>query len=322
MKKFTLLLGSVLCYGVMNAQTLLYDNGPLVNSPGAGSGGADVSNLHDGLSTYGVGHAVSTGFKVAEDFVVPASGWTIDSLVFFAYQTGSGNTSTMTGVKIGIWDASPMTGGNIIFGDTGVAVLSDTYWSGIYRTTETALTDIQRPIMRNVVPTAGLSLNAGTYFVSWQTDGTLASGPWAPPITLGAGVIVTGDALQYNPTTLAWAVITDLGTVTEQGLPFLIYGHANPVGIVENNNNNDFGIANLYPVPAKDEISFSLNSKEQGNVTVSLNDELGKEIVLQEYKVVRGENKIVLDLSRQSAGVYFITVRNNESTITSKFIKE
>lgn len=228
MKKFTLLLASIFSYGVMNAQTVLFDNGPLVNSPGAGAGGANVSNLHDGLGSYGAGHAVSSGFKVADDFTVPASGWTIDSLVFFAYQTGSTTTSTINAVKIGIWDASPATG-TIVYGDTGVSALSSSYWSGIYRTTETTLTDVARPIMRNIVNTPGLSLNAGTYFISWQTGGTLASGPWAPPITIN-GVTTTGNALQFNPATPGWAPLADGTLTTEfQGLPFLIYGHVNSV---------------------------------------------------------------------------------------------
>ena len=32
--------------------------------------------------------------------------------------------------------------------------------------------------------TIGTSLTEGTYWIDWQTGGTLASGPWAPPIAI------------------------------------------------------------------------------------------------------------------------------------------
>src|SRR5689334_20789924 len=100
MKKTLLLLSSFLFCGAVNAQTLLFDNGPLVNNPGLGSGGADNSSLHSGITLYGFNHAVAYGLKVAEDFTVPAAGWTVDSMAFFAYQSFSGNISTINEVRI------------------------------------------------------------------------------------------------------------------------------------------------------------------------------------------------------------------------------
>ena len=81
MKKiFTLITALVISNGISNAQ-LLYDNGPLVNQPGVGAGGADVSALHDGLNTLGAGHALSAGFRVADDFTIPAGEtWTIEDV--------------------------------------------------------------------------------------------------------------------------------------------------------------------------------------------------------------------------------------------------
>src|SRR5512143_645082 len=52
---------------------VLYNNGPIVTHPGGGAGGADASALQTalGMGTYGFGHAVSSGFRVADDFTVP-----------------------------------------------------------------------------------------------------------------------------------------------------------------------------------------------------------------------------------------------------------
>ncbi|MFI5219381.1 MAG: PKD domain-containing protein [Bacteroidia bacterium] len=216
-----------LIFNISMAQTLLHDNGPLVNSPGAGFGGADVSNLHDGLLNYGFGHAVSTGFRVADDFTVPAPGWVVDSIVFFGYQTGTTTTSSITNVNMAIWDGLPGSGASIIYGDTTTNVLATSYWSGIYRTTEIDLVNTQRPIMKDIVNTPALTLAAGTYYVSWQTGGSATfTGPWVPPVTI-AGVTTTGDGYQFNPANGTWAAVVDVGP---QGFPFMIYGHVQSSG--------------------------------------------------------------------------------------------
>src|SRR5690606_5920255 len=65
-------------------------------------------------------------------------------------------------------------------------------------------------------------LQPGTYWLDWDCGGTLASGPWAPPIAI-SGNATTGNSKQ----SLAggpWATLTDLGTGTPQGLPFEVNG--------------------------------------------------------------------------------------------------
>ena len=167
-------------------EAVLWDNGPLVTNPGGGAGGADASALQTalGLSTYGFGHAVSSGFRVADDFTVPAGGWLVSDITFFAYQTGSTTTSTINNVNLRIWDGPPGQGGsNVVFGDTATNRLASSAWSNIYRVLDTGLLDTARPVMADVA-TVNTFLPAGTYWVDWQTGGTLASGPWAPPVSI------------------------------------------------------------------------------------------------------------------------------------------
>lgn len=208
-------------------EVVLYDNGPLVNLPGGGAGGADASALQTaiGMNTLGAGHQFLNGYSLADDFTVSdAAGWQIDDITFFAYQTGSTTTSTITGVYVQIWNGQPNAGGTVVWGDMTTNRLSSTGWSNIYRVTDTTVTTTNRPVMANVA-TVGTTLAQGTYWVQWSTDGTLASGPWAPPITI-AGQTTTGNALQY---TTAWAALTDTGTLTPQGMPFIINGGIVPV---------------------------------------------------------------------------------------------
>ncbi|MCL4263291.1 MAG: DUF4397 domain-containing protein [Anaerolineae bacterium] len=208
---------------------VLYDNGPLVNSPGTGVGGADESVLQTvslGMNTLGFGHQVLNGNRMADDFTIPpGSNWTIDEIVFYAYQTASPITSTITQVNLRIWDGEPGNGGTVIWGDTSTNVMSSTVWSGIYRVTETTTgVATDRPIMASTVNLGGLSLPPGTYWLDWQSDGTLASGPWAPPVTVN-GQTTTGNGLQsLTDNGVTWGPANDSGTLTQQGFPFLIMG--------------------------------------------------------------------------------------------------
>jgi hypothetical protein len=86
---------------------------------------------------------------------------------------------------------------------------------------------VDLPIMADVV-TVATSLGPGTYWLDWQTGGTGASGPWAPPISI-LGQTTTGNALQYDPATTTWNPMIDTGSGTQQGLPFIVEGLVVPV---------------------------------------------------------------------------------------------
>lgn len=248
--------------------SVLFDNGPLVNSPGTGVGGADESVLQTtslSLDLLGFGHQAVSGNRMADDFTVPAGGWLIDSFTFFAYQTGSATTSTMTAVNMRIWDGDPsVPGSSVVFGDTTTNVMTDTAFANIFRVTEaTTGTADNRPIMAQTAGGLNLLLPAGTYWVDWQTDGSLASGPWAPPITVD-GQTDTGNALQsLADNGLTWAAAIDDGPLNDQnfpqGLPFIISGTLPSA---------DVAISKVADAPAApglgDTITFTLDVSNSG----------------------------------------------------------
>jgi hypothetical protein len=209
-------------------EAVLYENGPLVTHPGGGFSGADASAVQTtlGLTIYGFGHALSTGFRIADDFTVTDSGgWDVQTITFFAYQTNSGSGSTINHVNLRIWNGDPSGSGTVIFGDTTTNRMASTGWSNIYRVLDTGLTDTARPIMANVA-NVGTTLAAGTYWLDWQTGGTLSSGPWAPPISI-LSQTATGNALQFDPATTTWNPALDVDS--QQGFPFIIEGVVVPV---------------------------------------------------------------------------------------------
>lgn len=204
---------------------VLFDNGPLVNAPGGGFGGADGSLLQSALSMtiYGFGHQVVNNNSMADDFTVTGNGWNVDQMQFFAYQTGSTTTSTINEVRVQIWDGDPTAGGTVIFGDLTTNRMVSSTFTNIYRAIDTNPTASNRPIMVQTVA-IGITLAPGTYWVQWMTGGTLASGPWAPPITIN-GVTNTGNAKQNLAG--VWGEALD-GTFP-QGMPFIVLGNVVPV---------------------------------------------------------------------------------------------
>jgi hypothetical protein len=207
----------------LGGATVLFDNGSVVNSPGTGPGGADESRLQDtslGMSTFGFGHQIVNNNAMADDFTIPAGEtWQIDTITFFGYQTGSTTTSTINDVRVQIWNGPPNGGGVVVFGDMATNRFASSTWSNAYRTLESAPGNTQRPIME-VVATINTSLGEGTYWVEWQEGGTLASGPWAPPISI-LGQANTGNALQRIAA--AWGNALD-GGGAPQGMPFVVEG--------------------------------------------------------------------------------------------------
>lgn len=205
---------------------VLFDQSDLVTCAGCGAGGADASEVQTalGMSLYGFGHQHALGYAMADDFDVPAGEtWSVDGLSTFAYQTGSGTVSTITGVFAAWYDGMPGAGGNIIAGDYTTNIMSSTAWTNIYRVLDTAITNTQRPVMGQESAPVGVVLTEGTYWVGWNTDGTGASGPWVPPLTL-VGQTTTGNCLQSLDGGATWAPGIDSGSGAQQGMPFIVSG--------------------------------------------------------------------------------------------------
>ncbi len=202
-------------------QAILYDNGPFVTGVGTGSGGADISEENPGETTYGWGVQYSAGNIMADQFVIPTGEtWNIDAITVFGYQTGSGTTSTITGVYLSIYDDPPDTG-TLVYSDGTVNLMTATDWTNCYRVGNGSASNSDRPIMANTCAVTSFSLGEGEYWMAWQLDGSASSGPWANPVTI-TGQGDTGDAIQYASG--AWNPVPMGGTGTPVGMPFILEG--------------------------------------------------------------------------------------------------
>jgi hypothetical protein len=215
------------------AGPILWDNGPIVNSPGGGYGGWDASVLQTsnlGMIILGHGFQKSSGNRLADDFTVSAgSGWNVTGVTVFGYQTSSGLTSPFTGVYLQIWNGAPdQLGSSVVWGDLTTNVLKDAAFSGIYRVNEDAPLAQHRPIFALSLD-VNTHLDPGAYWLDFTATGSdELIGPFAPPISI-LGQETTGNAKQYD---LFWADLRDGTNYRQQGLPFLIEGTAGagPIG--------------------------------------------------------------------------------------------
>ncbi len=255
----------------VNAARILSDTrSGLINSAGTGAGGADESVLQNStLAMTGLGGSVfsgASGFRLAQQFTVPAGGWLIDKFTVYAYQTGSTTTSTFSAMNFRVWNGAPnVVGSTVVFGDTTTNRMTATMFSGIYRVTQTTGGNTQRPIMAIEAAGANLTLPAGTYWMDFQLSGSLASGPFAPPLTTN-GTRITGDALQFSMASSTWGAYVDGGVNGgAQGFPLTVTGPN--VGITVTQSG---GTTNVTEGGATDDLSVVLIAPPTADVVVTL----------------------------------------------------
>jgi len=78
------------------------------------------------------------------------------------------------------------------------------------------------------------------------------------------------------------------------------------------------GTVSVFPNPAKDKINVSFNTKDQADLQISLNDISGKQVLTNNYSVIKGENQLSVDVTGLSKGVYVLNLVTEKGTIHYK----
>ena len=218
------------CVGAASARPDLYSNGPYITGHGVGANGGDISLLQTSLScqVYGFQCQALTGWRIADDFTVPAGGWLVSSVVFYGFQAGSGTGApTISSVNLRVWSGRPGDAGSVVlFGNTTENRFMSATWTGVYRVPETDLLSENRPVYAvEAAVSPPLQLAPGTYWLDWQAAGSLNSGPLVVPVTLMGQTGVAGaNARVFSSTTGSWGNVRDTGNNAAQDLAFLIRG--------------------------------------------------------------------------------------------------
>lgn len=282
---------------------MVYDNGPYFNVPGTPNVSLLESSL--GMNTLGAGAQFTAGNSVADDVVLTGD-FNITSMDVFAYQTGTAAPS-ITAIYVQVWDGDPSGGGaNVIWGDLSTDVLEDAVSAETLRYSESSPGDTSRQLTRVTASTPGLTLTAGTYWIEWTFEGSGSSGPWAPPIVI-LGETTTGNAVQNQNG--MWVALEDGGTLTPQGLPFILYG--TEILGVEDNTLAGF---KFYPNPTSDVLKISAAKNIE---SISVFNVLGQKVMTTTI----GATSSNLNVSSLAAGTYMMNVTVEGKTGTYKFVK-
>jgi hypothetical protein len=203
--------------------TLSYDNGPFINRPGSGPGGADGSALQDGMGVYGWSASQSPGTRVADDFTIPTGEtWTLSSVRFFGYCPMAATEPGFSGLTLQIWAGQPgMADSHVLWGSTSANILTGSAFMG-YRYQDGS-PDTVRPIFW-ADGSVNITLGEGTYWLDWAFSNPVGGSgpPYTPsfqlPITID-GETTTGNALAMSYSGI-WSEATDVGP---QGFPFQVF---------------------------------------------------------------------------------------------------
>ena len=76
------------------------------------------------------------------------------------------------------------------------------------------------------------------------------------------------------------------------------------------------------PDPTIDLFSVKFNNPAQGTVYVEVLDDSGRKVMEDDFSVVKGLNKIVLNLSSLKAGKYNVNIDNGDSKITTNVTRQ
>ena len=206
------ILASMVGLAVSAHAAVLHDNGAVFNVAGS----PNLSVLASADGTFGFGAQAGSGNSVADDFSVSGGGWNVNRLTFFMYQTGA-TAFTFTGLdyQIASSHSDPISWTSAASRVDGGVVA--------YRVLETATGTLNRPIFAIEVPVSQ-SLADGNYVLRWRAAGSLASGPWQPPVVPTSGV---GNARQSTAGGAFNAVVHGASGAAVE-MPFVISGTVVP----------------------------------------------------------------------------------------------
>ena len=198
-----------------------------VTDPGAMSDGSDASWKKGEQGTWGSKCDKGSGYWVGFPVVLDRP-TTLSEIEVYSYQTGSTTTSSFTGLYVQIYNGNPMEDGTVVWGDADANIMTATAFTGCYRGSDGATTEMTRPIMSITASGLDIQLEPGTYWVTYALTGTESSGPWAVPHAV-PGIGSTGNGVQYSAPD--WISLNDSYTGDHYSLAFRIAGSMVPSAV-------------------------------------------------------------------------------------------
>ena len=319
MNKKLLLATALLCVsGFAKAQVYLADTAFTTD---VGFSGAKASCIATNSKNGNYGFGLNRdGFQqIAEDFTVPTGQtWNLDTVIIYAYQTGSGVNPSIQEATLQIFQGS--LSGASVFGDSIINRMAKVAWAGIYRV-DTNLASTQRPIMQvkiKVTPTKALS--AGTYWMAFGCRGLSSfTGPWCPPKVLPGRIHPTGQNAmnRYNGT---WAASVDSISTTatvNNGFNFILKGPQKPASGVGSTTLDASVMEQNQPNPFTGVTIINYNLPEAGQVKLDVINSVGQRVAtLLEGQVNAGKGSVTFNAQGMAAGKYYYRLQTEGGSLT------
>ena len=76
----------------------------------------------------------------------------------------------------------------------------------------------------------------------------------------------------------------------------------------------------VYPNPAQNNLNIGLLLIKNSDVEINIKDVTGKTVLSKNNKVLKGENKLQIETTNLSSGLYFVQVKSDDVLISTKKI--
>ena len=171
------------------------------------------------------------------------------------------------------------------------------------------------------VPAASMNYD----FVNRTLLGTFAGQTGSLPATVNAGTPYNYTFTTPVVATLDKAQLYVAAVVIDAGTGLVLNAVKIPVSITTaiNQPENSLSGSFVYPNPTADALNLSLHLSKNSSVAINVTDITGKVVMTQELNnMIKGDNKMVWNLSKLAAGMYNLTASTPDGKITLKFVKE
>lgn len=176
-----------------------------------------------------------------------------------------------------------------------------------------------------------LTLNSGAVAYYCFAGSCYGPGTIESPDTLLLGAGQAASQNTINPFYILTADLDEGSTVGYSQVRYTFFDPFNlsdsaqitflynsPVGILESKKN--LGTFSLYPNPSEGASNLLINAPAAFQGKVQVFNALGDLISEQNTAFTQGENKVALSLGNASAGVYLVSIRSGNSTLTKRLV--
>ena len=244
---------------------ILFDQGPVFTQTGTPNN-LSILNTTGGANYCTLGFSAATGVaRLADDFTVPAGQtWTVDRVVVFGYQTG-GTAPSITSGTLRILSTSPGLSATptVVFGDstTNRVTPANVTLSGTVRVSSTTLTATNRLVQAiPLVMSPAVVLPAGTYWIDFDAAGSVASGPFFPPLSpVVTAPTANGNAFNGLGGSVYPAVVQNIANAANSCAPADVTpGPAHGIPFIVEGTSGTIGAPTITPVTPAGAVSFTL----------------------------------------------------------------